>query len=64
MDAIVQVQSTILEAFRFVLTIMMNFCLLLLLLLFFVLFCFDTVENQVLISVIQGEAVTRLGHLE
>ena len=64
MDAIVQVQSIILEAFRFVLTIMMNFCLLLLLLLFFVLFCFDTVENQVLISVIQGEAVTRLGHLE
>ena len=44
MDAIVQVQSIISEAFRFLLTIIMNVVVV-------VVFCFDTVENQVLIFV-------------
>ena len=41
-----QVQSIISEAFRFLLTIIMNVVVVVV-----VVFCFDTVENQVLIFV-------------
>ena len=43
-----QVQSIISEAFRFLLTIIMNVVVLVVVV---VVFCFDTVENQVLIFV-------------
>ena len=42
-----QVQSIISEAFRFLLTIIMNVVVVVVV----VVFCFDTVENQVLIFV-------------